>query len=180
MFPPLVLAKPLPETGFETDEIVPETNIEAGEFVPDMEPKPDEEQLQTITAFAASTASSVSVGTIIYEDDEINEGNMYNKYTGMFTAPTSGIYQISTLHASPDTAIVKTVVNGDTTMTCEISSGSCGATKNVRLSAGDAVWNNLEVGTLDCDAERNCGFSGHLLFESGTFSVDEAGDESEK
>jgi hypothetical protein len=107
----------------------------------------------------------------------LNEGSMYNKYTGIFTAPVSGIYHFYFhLSAAIDGLLIPTLMkNGQRVVSTFLNpqrftlNGSNSAL--VFLNTGDSLWVQIFANTptgveLKCDSTvRAVTFSGFLLYQ---------------
>jgi len=127
-----------------------------------------------IPAFSASRSQSKSLGPgeiILFDHVWTNVGNGYNPNTGKFTAPKSGLYQISgtVMSASGKTLEVHLFKNDKQTISLYTGSGYATGTVNIvfKLQKGETVYmkhrNNTQ--TIYSDSYVYCVFSGFLISE---------------
>jgi hypothetical protein len=127
-----------------------------------------------IPAFSASRSKSQSLGPgeiLLFDKVWTNIGNGYNPNTGKFTAPQSGLYQISGTVMS---AIGKTLhaflfKNDKQTVSAYAGTGHNTGTVNIvlKLQKGDTVYlkhQNITT-TLYSSNSVYCVFSGFLISE---------------
>ena len=120
------------------------------------------------------TGSPSEYTTIPFDVVDLNIGDAYDPVTGAFTAPVSGIYDISyegLASSSCGTGNISLLlnVNGATSsMSCSEYLASGGTSVTIRLSAGDMVTvvmsfgSSCEITYPDSIANK---FSGHLVYE---------------
>ena len=135
-------------------------------------------QNRAVTHVAFSTYLShslyhLSIGHVIKLDQIfLNDGNGYNKYTGVFTVPVLGVYLLTySIHTDVNDHIleVELVVDNKNMGTAYDSHGTTSSkTIITRLTAGQSVW--LEIAYHDNAATGNNNdnkfttFSGALLY----------------
>ena len=111
--------------------------------------------------------------TIVFENDNINEGGHYNVTTGLYTAPVAGIYQfISNIRSMPK-ANFFLLVDGSTYINPKenydgenmLDGEAEGASMIVRLQAGQTVYvtTGSEPYTVYTSGVHTW-FGGYLLF----------------
>ena len=127
-----------------------------------------------IPAFSASRSKSKSLGPgeiILFDKVWTNVGNGYNPNTGKFTAPKSGLYQISgtVMSESGKKLHVYLFKNDKQTVSLYTGTGYATGTVNIvfKLQKGETVYmkhfSNTE--TIYSDSRVFCVFSGFLISE---------------
>jgi hypothetical protein len=128
-----------------------------------------------VVAFHAALLSNlhnVPVNTILkYQDVLLNKGNGYDPNTGIFTAPTDGVYSFewTFITSKGSTVYMEAVVNGvRKSITCVYTEASRHTSASghllYELKAGHKVWlrtAHFTAGYLH--AEKYTFFSGHKL-----------------
>ncbi|KAK3085043.1 hypothetical protein FSP39_023394, partial [Pinctada imbricata] len=106
-------------------------------------------------SYLAKTEKSLSQHhTIIFDVAEINNGNAYNKYTGIFTAPDSGLYFFSwTMFAYPHSHLFSEIVknnevHGNAKVDTDNTADYDSTTSNVIIAVnqGDVVYVRTQSG----------------------------------
>jgi hypothetical protein len=127
-----------------------------------------------IPAFSASRSKSKSLGPgeiILFDKVWTNVGNGYNPNTGKFTAPKSGLYQISgtVMSTSGKNVAVYLFKNDKQTVSLYTGSGYATATVNIvlKLQKGETVYmkNHNSNHIIYSDVSVYCVFSGFLISE---------------
>ena len=128
------------------------------------------------TAYLDHALTHMGIGQIIvFNQVLINDGNGYNRFTGIFTAPVTGTYFFTfTLHVH-NFINAKLVKDGDTLVAvaarADFTPGSQDQSSNsvvVQLNAGQSVWaqsyNNADKTVDGYEEFRLVTFSGFLLY----------------
>ena len=127
-----------------------------------------------IPAFSASRSKSKSFGPgeiILFDKVWTNVGNGYNPNTGKFTAPKSGLYQISgtVMSSAGKSLAVYLCKNDKQTVSLHTGSGYGTGTVNIvlKLQKGETVYmkNHNSTKTIYSDSSVYCVFSGFLISE---------------
>ena len=133
-------------------------------------------QKRTVTQVAFSTYLShhmyhLTVGHVIKPDQIfINDGNGYNKNTGIFTVPTSGVYLLTCTidNYSSNPLEVKIVVDSTNMGYLKAFNQIASKTIITRLTAGQTVWletsNFADAGVYSTTFNKFTTFSGVLLY----------------
>ena len=138
----------------------------------------DRVQKRSVTHVAFSTylshsLSQLSIGHMIKLDQiSLNDGNGYNKYTGVFSVPASGVYlltySIETL--TPNHYLEVELVVDNQNMGTSLAKQSKSASKTIitRLTAGQSVWLETayyaNAGIASDNNNKFTTFSGVLLY----------------
>ena len=119
------------------------------------------------------TGSLSEDSTIPFDVVDLNVGNAYDPVNGVFTAPVSGIYELSYEALADDTcgsgaACVRLTINGVLlSYSCSEYLSSGGTAVTVQLTAGDTVTVDVNSGS-PCvvlhNGAYNNKFSGHLVY----------------
>jgi len=127
-----------------------------------------------IPAFSASRSQSKSLGPgeiILFDHVWTNVGNGYNPNTGKFTAPKSGLYQISgtVMSSSGKKLHVYLFKNDKQTVSLYTGLGYATGTVNIvfKLQKGETVYmkHHNSTQTIYSDSSVYCVFSGFLISE---------------
>jgi hypothetical protein len=127
-----------------------------------------------IPAFSASRSQSKSLGPweiILFDKVWTNVGNGYNPNTGKFTAPKSGLCQISgTVMSTPGKKLyVYLFKNDKKTVSLYCGLGYATGTVNIvfKLQKGETVYmkHHNETQTIFSNSSVYCVFSGFLISE---------------
>ena len=125
-----------------------------------------------IPAFSASRSKSKSLGPgeiILFDKVWTNVGNGYNPNTGKFTAPKSGLYQISgtVMSESGKKLHVYLFKNDKQTVSLYTGTGYATGTVNIvfKLQKGETVYmkHYNSTQTIYSDSSVYCVFSGFLI-----------------
>ncbi|MBK7692069.1 MAG: hypothetical protein IPJ31_13495 [Bacteroidetes bacterium] len=144
---------------------------------------------RTHIGFNASSTTVVSIAsgaslTRIYGNVNFNDGGAYNNATGVFTAPTSGVYQFNysenfnAVNSTSGHAVLKLQVNGVDAPGCAARVQPGGLASNnwgiensltLKLNAGDLVTvlvsnSGIGVNLLTTPFNQNGGFSGFRVY----------------
>ena len=131
---------------------------------------------KVIFAAVRSSSGNLDSGTITYDSLTTNIGNGMNAATGIFTAPTSGLYMFtfSGVTAYENTAAVTIdvykslshifVIDDEEDKTSGANERNIGYSWIFDLSTGDTVYLSIADGGLHTDSGHdNAYFTGHLL-----------------
>lgn len=115
--------------------------------------------------------------TVVFDVLKTNVGNAYNKYSGMFTAPTSGLYYFSlTLHVFCYAEIFAVIVKNDEVIGSTVADSDevCdnhSATSNIiiEMNQGDVAFvrtssTATSYGNIRSNVDRRSSFSGFKLY----------------
>ena len=126
-----------------------------------------------LARIAGFTGSPSEPTTIPFDVVDLNVGNAYDPVNGVFTAPVSGIYELSYEALADDTCgtgnmCVRLTINGVVLSTsCSEYISSAGIAVTVQLTAGDTVTVDLGSGS-SCvvlyEGSSHNKFSGHLVY----------------
>ncbi|KAK7506691.1 hypothetical protein BaRGS_00002166 [Batillaria attramentaria] len=115
---------------------------------------------ETKVAFQVRFSAAISVDvtnhqTLVFDVVELNQGGAYDKDTGFFTAPVSGLYQfhVHLAHTPPGRVQVFIVRNGREVAEVESSGDDAYMDRSsnsvvVQLSPGDKVWVRRDNGDV--------------------------------
>lgn len=93
--------------------------------------------------YSSSTAVTGSLATVVYSTKSWDSHNAYNATTGIYTAPTSGTYQVNASVAMTGTFVLNSILDlqvqqtGSVTQTSEAKSYSGGAVTQMNTNVGD-------------------------------------------
>ena len=125
-----------------------------------------------IPAFSASRSKPKSLGPgeiILFDKVWTNVGNGYNPNTGKFTAPKSGLYQISSTVMSPAGKLLHVYLFKNDKQTVSLYTGYATGTVNIvfKLQKGETVYmkHHNSTETIFSNNDVYCVFSGFLISE---------------
>lgn len=123
------------------------------------------------SAFLTSRTDSLSNQKIIFDAEELNDGEGYDAATGIFTVPVRGTYLFTFQFedwASSDQQTASLKVNGNIKSSAIIKpagkSTQSGNTVILHLHKGDQVYIEVDTGNVyGSTTERFTFFSGHMI-----------------